>query len=102
MKPTCNDRKGADKMTHTLVCFLIALAAGMTVTAYSAANLANTWTWLAALTGFVTAMLAGVAKELYDSRQKGNHFCVWDIVADAAGALAGAAVVWFANIFLIN
>lgn len=102
MKPTCNDREGADKRTHELVCCLIALAAGMTATAWSAASLAHMWTWLAALIGFVTAIIAGVAKELFDSRQKGNHFCVWDIVADARGALEGSVIVWLTSFLLMN
>lgn len=65
----------------------------MAAMAFSTTHLFHMRTWLAALTGFATAMLAGIVKEIHDSRQPGNHFCIWDIVADAAGALLGPACV---------
>ncbi len=40
-------------------------------------------------TAFGVAMIPGVAKEIYDSQQKGNHFSGKDLTADALGAAFG-------------
>ena len=62
-----------DKYMHYAWCVTIALFAGCIA-----------W-WL----GLATAMAIGFWKESRDSRQEGNHFCWWDLLADAIGAVVG-------------
>lgn len=40
----------------------------------------------------IVAAVAAVAKEAYDMRQNGNHWCWKDIVADVAGVVLGTVV----------
>jgi uncharacterized protein YfiM (DUF2279 family) len=42
------------------------------------------------LIGFGVSVTIGVAKEIADSRQPGNKFCVRDLAFDIAGAYIGA------------
>lgn len=82
-----------DKMLHFIVSLLLAIVASTllanviykimpdnpgarTATAYGAALFAT--------------MAIGIAKEMKDRRQTGNHFCWKDIAADAAGAALGS------------
>jgi len=62
-----------DKYMHYAWCVTIALGAGFI-----------TW-WL----GLAAAMIIGFSKEIIDSQEKGNHFCWWDLLADAIGAVVG-------------
>lgn len=90
----CNDRKGADKALHFIVSLAIgALLAGL----LSMARFLGPW-WAAVIT-FLAVMAVGIAKEVRDVRQSGNHFCVWDLLCDAAGALVAAIVAWLANYY---
>jgi hypothetical protein len=41
--------------------------------------------------GWIVALAFGVGKEWYDSRQTGNRWCWWDLVADGLGV--GMAVM---------
>ena len=45
-----------------------------------------------ALKAFGYAMIPGVAKELIDATQKGNHFSGRDLLADALGAAVGVGL----------
>lgn len=38
------------------------------------------------------SLIAAIAKEAYDMKQNGNHWCWKDIVADAAGIIVGSAL----------
>ena len=91
-KDVCTDRKGGDKLTHFVVSFAIMCVLG-TVLAHILAG--RMWVSLAVVTALCLAV--GVGKELWDSHKKGNHFCVWDLLADALGALTGAPIVWLAS-----
>ena len=96
MSKICNDRKGGDKILHALVCFIIAVVVGTI-----AAHLLRAYSpWLTFGIALVAALAVGIWKELRDSKQKGNHFCVWDLIADLIGATAGAAVGWLAAHFI--
>lgn len=56
--------------------------------------------WTTAIVAFIVALLVGIGKEIRDSRENGNHFCVWDIVADIIGAVLGSGVAWLAAHFI--
>lgn len=45
------------------------------------------------LAGFALAVLIGFGKELYDEAQEGNTFDWHDLLADVAGAAAGAVMI---------
>ena len=91
----CKDRKGLDKLLHIFVTFCIAALIGI-----FAAYIPPCKEWAAALVAFTVAIAVGVWKEFRDRRQKGNHFCVWDIVADIVGAALGSGVAWLAAHFI--
>jgi uncharacterized protein YfiM (DUF2279 family) len=46
---------------------------------------------LAAINPLV-AIICAIAKEAYDMKQNGNHWCWKDIVADAVGVVVGTVV----------
>lgn len=95
-KKICNDRKGDDKMLH----FCVSLAIGILF-----AGLCSfiPWgPWIATLIAFVLTFAIGIGKEIYDKRKPNGHFCVWDLVADLAGALVASSLAWLANYFTFN
>lgn len=91
----CKDKAGADKKLHVFFEFVIAALVGGIV-----ANIPPHNPWLTAAIAFAVAIAVGVWKEVKDSKRKGNHFCVWDLLWDAAGALAGSAIGWLAAHFI--
>lgn len=91
----CKDRKGQDKLLHILVVFCIAALIGALI-----AHIPPHKEWTTAIVSFIVALLVGIGKEIRDSREKGNHFCVWDIVADIIGAVLGSGVAWLAAHFI--
>ena len=60
--------KGLDKKKHFFVCLILSILSP------------------------ILAIIAAVGKEIYDSKQKGNHFCWKDIVADLAGIIIGSLI----------
>ena len=60
--------KGLDKKKHFFVCLILSIICP------------------------ILAIIAAVGKEIYDSKQKGNHFCWKDIVADLAGIIIGSLI----------
>ena len=40
----------------------------------------------------IVAVVVAIAKEAYDMKQNGNHWCWKDIVADVVGVVLGSAV----------
>lgn len=86
MTKICNDRGGYDKKIHAIMAMSIAALVGVLIAP------AFPSVWLAGAVAFAVAMAAGIWKELRDARQKGNHFCVWDLLADAVGAFVGSAL----------
>ena len=65
----CNDSwKGKDKVKHFCVCLVLA---GICP---------------------IVAVVVAIAKEAYDMKQNGNHWCWKDIVADVVGVVLGSAV----------
>lgn len=95
----CKDKTGADKKLHVFVAFVIAAFVGGIV-----ANIPPHNPWLTTAIAFAVAIAVGIWKEVKDSRQKGNHFCVWDLLWDTAGALAGSPIgglaAHFINVFI--
>ena len=51
---------------------------------------AGTRTAIAYCISLIETMAIGIYKELRDHKQAGNHFCWYDLLADAAGALLGS------------
>lgn len=62
------DYIGKDKVKHMFACLIIAI--------YSTE----------------AAITAAITKEYADSNAKGNHWCWWDLVADAVGIAIGTAI----------
>ncbi len=91
----CKDKKGSDKVIHAFVCFCIAAIVGALV-----AHIPPHKEWVAVVVAFCVALAVGLWKEFRDRKQKGNHFCVWDLVADVIGAALGSGVAWLAAHFI--
>lgn len=91
MNDFCNDKRGGDKLTHLIVSFVLMCVLGTIL-----AHLLPGMPWVALAISLAVCLAVGVAKEVYDCRRPGNHFCVWDIVADAVGALVGTPLAWLA------
>lgn len=60
--------KGLDKKKHFFVCLVLSIICP------------------------ILAIIAAIGKEIYDSKQKGNHFCWKDIVADLVGIIIGSLI----------
>ncbi len=82
-----------DKKLHFIVSLIIAIVAST-----AAANFiyalpiggAGRRTATAYTVALLVTLAVGVAKELRDSRQPGNHFCRGDLMADLLGAAVGS------------
>lgn len=61
-------RKGLDKKKHFFVCLILSILCP------------------------ILAIIAAIGKEIYDSKQQGNHFCWKDIAADGIGIILGSIV----------
>lgn len=90
MVKVCNDKKGEDKWYHRFVTFVIAVIAGA-ILASLPIGIAS---WGKALISFAVAIAVGVWKEWRDYKSAGNHFCVWDLLADFSGAVVGSLFAW--------
>lgn len=60
--------KGLDKKKHFFVCLILSIIFP------------------------ILAIIAAIGKEIYDSKQEGNHFCWKDIVADGIGIILGSII----------
>lgn len=60
--------KGLDKKKHFYICLILSIICP------------------------ILAIIAAIGKEIYDSKQKGNHFCWKDIVADGIGIMLGSII----------
>lgn len=60
--------KGLDKKKHFFVCLILSIICP------------------------ILAIIAAIGKEIYDSKQQGNHFCWKDIVADGIGIILGSII----------
>lgn len=85
---------GKDKILHfaisTLCAFVVALLFSFI-----------TDLWVALLAAFIATLLLGAGKEYGDSKASGNHWCWYDLIADATGATAGCIIVWIV-IFIVG
>lgn len=82
-----------DKLLHLLVCFILALEVWL----FSGVAIPD-WPLVFVILirlviAFVVAALFSVGKEIYDSKQPGNHFCKrdlrWDIIGTGLGCITG-------------
>lgn len=90
----CKDRKGADKRFHFWLSFALgAVFGGLN------SLIPYPTPWLAVCVTFALAFGIGIAKEVRDSRKPGNHFCVWDTLADLLGVLLSLPIAYFARYF---
>lgn len=60
--------KGLDKKKHFFVCLILSIICP------------------------ILAVIAAIGKEIYDSKQQGNHFCWKDILADGIGIILGSII----------
>ena len=88
----CNDRTGGDKWLHFFFSLLIGgvLAGLLSMVRFLGPAGAGAVT-------FGAVMGVGLYKELRDRRRQGNHFCFWDLLYDAAGAVLTAGMAYAAN-----
>lgn len=93
-KKICNDKTGSDKKLHVFCEFVIAAFIGVLVSFIHFPPAI-----IAAVIAFAVAFAFGIYKEVKDSKQKGNHFCVWDLAWDIVGCLVGAVFVFLANYY---
>lgn len=94
MTKICKDKTGSDKKLHVFCEFVIAAIIGALVSFIHFPT-----AWIAAVIAFVVAFAFGVWKEVRDSKQEGNHFCIWDLAWDLIGCAAGALVAFLTNYF---
>lgn len=94
MAKICNDKTGSDKKLHVFCEFVIATLVGslLSVIHFPSA-------WIAAGIAFVVAFAVGIWREVKNSKQKGNHFCIWDLLWDIPGCLGGSIVAFLANYY---
>lgn len=90
----CKDKTGSDKKLHVFCEFVIAAVIGALVSIIHFPS-----AWIAAAIAFVVALAFGIWKESKDRKQKGNHFCVWDLAWDVVGCVAGAVLAFLANYY---
>ena len=93
-KKICNDKTGSDKKLHVFCEFVIAAFIGVLVSFIHFSSAI-----IAAVIAFAVAFAFGIYKEVKDSKQKGNHFCVWDLAWDIVGCLVGAVFAFLANYY---
>lgn len=78
-----------DKLLHLLVCYILTLVAWL----FSGPIIPDWPVVFVILIRFtiaiVVAALFSVGKEIYDSKQMGNHFCKRDLRWDFIGAVLG-------------
>lgn len=97
MSKICSDKKGDDKKLHILMSFVIGVVfAGL----FSMTHFP--WSIWSSVATFGAVMLVGIAKEVYDMRKVGNHFCVWDLLADAAGGAIASVLAYYVNYYTWN
>lgn len=92
MTKICNDKTGNDKKLHVFCEFVIAVFVGVFVSFIHFSS-----SWIVAAISFVVAISVGIWREVKNSRQKGNHFCIWDLLWDIPGCLGGSVVAFFTN-----
>lgn len=97
MKKFCKNIFGDDKVKHIFASFVIGA-----LCAFIMSFIPLRSSWIAFWVAFGVSFAFGIGKEIYDSRQEGNHFCLWDLVADLIGATAGAFMALGANYFTWN
>jgi uncharacterized membrane protein len=66
-----------DKVLHFQTCFFICTVVAL----------------LHPVAGVLVALLAGIAKEFYDSHGRGSGWCWYDLAADALGVIAALLVL---------
>lgn len=95
MSKICKDKKGQDKYAHAFFSFVIGV-----VIACLLSTVCFFAPILSAVITFAVVMIVGIGKEIIDSFRKDNHFCVWDLLADAAGALPSAILAYVVNYYV--
>lgn len=72
------DYFGKDKLKHFIACFIISIIHPC------------------------LAIGAAICKEYCDSKEHGNHWCWWDILADTLGIILGGIIWYFLWFRLLN
>lgn len=93
-KKICNDKSGSDKMLHVFCEFVIGALVGVSISFVHFPS-----AFIAAAIAFAVAFAFGIWKEIKDRKQKGNHFCVWDLAWDVVGCLAGSLLAFLTNYY---
>lgn len=97
MSKICKDKKGQDKYAHAFFSFVIGIVVSCLLSMiYLSAPI------LTAVITFVVVMIIGIGKEVIDSLWRDSHFCVWDLLADAAGALPSAVLAYVISNYAWN
>ena len=81
---------GEDKVKHFGISALLGYGFGYGVEKYTQANNTHKSNLFKVTVATSLALSIGLAKEIYDSQQTGNHFSEADLTADFAGSLTGA------------
>ena len=88
----CNDRGGSDKWLHRIV--ILAIGALLSGLLSMAKFLAPIW---CAVIVFTVCMAISIWRELKGKKQKGNHFCWWDLLADFEASVIISILAYAAN-----
>jgi VanZ family protein len=80
---------GLDKIEHFVAYAVLAAAAGLWISSGSWRR--RSWPWFLLAAGIAAAY--GIIDEVHQSFVPGRDCSVWDWIADALGAIAGAALI---------
>ncbi len=86
LPPRTPDLPGLDKLAHFAIYALLAFLAARAFATLPAADRAQVLPWA----GAVFAVLYGLGDEIHQSFVPGRNADLWDLVADASGAIVGA------------
>lgn len=75
-----------DKIEHFFVCLIACMSTGTFASLFTDVETAS-FIAAAATTGLA------LGKEYGDKKAVGNHWCWWDLLADAIGMLLGIAII---------
>lgn len=92
----CSDPSGMDKLMHFFAGVLISILLGLVLSILMPDS-----PWLTLLLTVLVVIVVAVGKELIDSHNPDNHFCLWDILWTVTGGVLGSLVPWL-EIYLLQ